>query len=169
MRAIFGLGSILMVVLILGIVSALSLGSSSAPPVDPTASSTTSPPSNAPTTTTRSITSQAEVVACESNAETLETAVGTYDAANLNPLPTESLGSGPGEIQLGKPTTYASATSAMMLIRGDYVSSWPSAADGYALSLSTTQAGAIEVYVPATARTATEFELETSTSGCNKL
>jgi hypothetical protein len=170
-RGIFGLVSILMVVLILGIVAALSLGSNGATPTNPTGTTTTTSGSHASGTTTTgpSVASEAAVVACESNAETLETAVGTYDSANLTPIATEVVGTGPGNLELGNPTSYGNATQAQLLIRGDFLSSWPLATSGYALSLSSTVAGAIEVYVPAVSRHGTQFESETSTSGCNKL
>ncbi len=75
-----------------------------------------------------------------------------------------------GIITLGTPSTYASAgTQAAKLIAGNYLRSWPAGASssGYAISLSTTTAGNVTVYIPVTSASGVDFENQTSANGCN--
>ncbi len=96
MRAIFGLGSILMVVLILGVLSASTLGSNSGAP-------TSTVPHGSPTSSTDSVARRATQSACDSDANAILTAVGTYDAVNLTGISAETVGSAPGDISIGDP------------------------------------------------------------------
>jgi hypothetical protein len=47
--------------------------------------------------------------------------------------------------------------------------SWPAgtATTGYAISMSTSVAGNVTVYVPITSTTGVDFETESATNGCN--
>jgi hypothetical protein len=170
MRAIFGLGSLLIVVLILGVMSAISLGVDSGTTttlIAPT--STTAAGAGATTSTAASVSDQAAQAACVADAQSIVTAVGAYDAVNLEPLAVETTGSAPGDVTAGDPASYPTATQATKLVAGGYLGEWPGDSDGYALSLSSTAAGHVIVYVPATAREGTDFGAESATTGCNAL
>jgi len=66
----------------------------------------------------------------------------------------------------GAPSTYANAgTQAALLVSGGYLSAWPSTNNGYSLSLSSTSAGHVVVYVPANAVSGVDYANETPVSG----
>jgi len=73
-------------------------------------------------------------------------------------------------ITVGVPSTYSAAgTQGALLVSAGYLNSWPSSSNTYSLSLSTTQAGHVMVYFPATSTTGVDYSSETSTNGCNSL
>ncbi len=71
-------------------------------------------------------------------------------------------------IVAGTPATYANGPVASKIL-GGYLRSWPAnnATTGYAISMSTTTAGNVMVYVPVTSAVGVDFESESSTTGCN--
>ncbi len=107
--------------------------------------------------------------ACNADAKTIETAVGTYNAQFTPSIVTEQVGNYAGQISPGNPSTYSTGTQAQLLIANGLLRSWPGASNGYSMSLSTTKAGDVTVYVPADNPVGTDFESETSTTGCNAL
>lgn len=117
-----------------------------------------------------SVTGNAKASACNADAKTLVTAVQAYDAHDAPVGITTEATTGPGAITPGDPSTYyAAGTQAALLLSTNYINAWPSSTNGYALSLSTTKAGDVSVYVPATSATAVSYNSETSTTGCNAL
>ena len=109
--------------------------------------------------------------ACGADAKTVETAASALNALSTPSIGVETVGPGSGEITVGDPSSYAHATQALRLIRGGFLTSWPTGPRGsYAISLSTTIPGNVTVYVPANSkRPGVDFEIETSSSGCNRL
>ena len=116
-----------------------------------------------------SMTGDAKKSACNSDAKTIITAVQAY---NANDAPTNikvEATSGPGAIVVGTPSSYAAAgTQGSLLVTNGVLNSWPSNPN-YAMSLSTTVAGDVTVYIPPTALSGTSYDTETSTTGCNSL
>jgi hypothetical protein len=104
---------------------------------------------------------------CKADARTIETAVAAYDAdppsTGIQVISKET------GITPGVPSTYGHGTMSQTLVKTDYLTAWPSDTNGYAISLSTTLAGAATVYVPATSSTSVSFDYESSTSGCNAI
>ncbi len=105
--------------------------------------------------------------ACTADAKTIETAVGTYNAQFTPSITTEVSGTAAGNVNPGTPASYSTATQAALLLNNGLVKSWPGSSNGYAISLSTTKAGDVSVYVPATSASPVDFESETSSTGCN--
>ena len=69
-------------------------------------------------------------------------------------------------ITVGNPSTYGAAgTQAALLTAGNYVNAWPSTNSGYAISLSTSVAGHVVVYVPANASSGVDYANEVPSSG----
>jgi prepilin-type N-terminal cleavage/methylation domain-containing protein len=120
-----------------------------------------------------SVTGDARKSACNSDAKTIITAVQAYNAAAAPTDITVEKTSGPGSITQGSPLTYDAAGTQASLLLGyspPYLNAWPTGGDGtYALSLSTTRAGDVMIYVPSTSTTGINYDTETSTTGCNKL
>jgi len=96
------------------------------------------------------ISSKSQVSACNTDAKTVQLAVTAFQTQN---------------------PTYTTAISSTVLTGtsygGPYLQSWPSSTNGYAISLSTTKAGDVSVYVPATSTSPVDFESETGSTGCN--
>ncbi len=110
--------------------------------------------------------------ACKTDAKIVETATSAVDATSTSAISVEKVGSGVGQITLGRPATYSLGTQAQRLLHSGYITSWPGDSNGgaYSVSLSTTVAGDVAVHVPANAPgPGVDFESETSTSGCNSL
>ncbi len=112
----------------------------------------------------------ARQLACYNDATVIETAVRAYNVqSSSSQIGVEVLGGGPGQIVLGNPTTYANATQAHLLVSANLLRSWPagSASSGYAISMSTTTAGDVAIYIPPTSTsTGVDFESESATTGC---
>ena len=111
-------------------------------------------------TTTTSINYTARA-ACEADAQVVLTAVSSYDGT-YNPI----LGRESG-ITIGRPSTYAMGHFAHLLVRNGLLRNWPSVTNGYAISLSTTQPGAVLVYVPANSTQPINFADQTALNGCH--
>ena len=109
----------------------------------------------------RSILTPAQASACNADAKTVETATSAYNAQFTPSIGVET------HITFGQPNTYGSGKSAKLLIQQQLLRMWPSASYGYAISLSTTIAGDVSVYVPANSTHPVDFESETSRTGCN--
>jgi hypothetical protein len=104
----------------------------------------------------------AEQVACIQDADALTTDLSDYQLINSITLGVET------GIRIGVPSTYASGRIAEDLLGSTYLSSWPSGT-GFALSISTTNANDVAVYVPATSSNPVVFSQESATTGCNAL
>jgi prepilin-type N-terminal cleavage/methylation domain-containing protein len=120
-----------------------------------------------------SVTGDGRRSACNADAKTIITAVQAYDAAIAPADITVEKTSGTGSIIQGNPYSYdAIGTQAYLLLNTTppMLNSWPTGGDGtYSLSLSTTRAGDVMIYIPATATTGVNYDTETPTTGCNKL
>ena len=116
-----------------------------------------------------SVTGNAHQSACAADAKTVETAVGAYNAQFTPPIAVEVSGTAAGSVNPGTPASYSTATQAALLLGGTspLLKSWPTTQNGYAISLSTTVAGNVSIYIPPTSITPISFETETSTTGCN--
>ena len=106
----------------------------------------------------------ADAAACFSEGDTITGAVATFDVAHSPDTIVAETG-----IVTGDPSTYALGTQARRLVDSGSLVAWPETTEGYAFSLSTTQAGHVIVYVPPDARVGVDFSAETSSSGCNAL
>jgi hypothetical protein len=136
-----GLVGILLVVLILGIVGAKSLGSSNVP--NPTVTTETSmPPGSNGSVPIRSLALSTE---CSSDVQAVQTAVSTFNTLNFSSTIARET-----RIQLGYPMSYAEGEQATRLAGAGMISSWPSS-DEFAISLSTSVPGAVALYIPANA------------------
>ncbi len=117
-----------------------------------------------------SVNHTARQLACNNDAITIETAVRAYNAqTTTSKIGVEVLGAGPGQIVLGDPTSYGAATQAQLLVSNNYMRSWPAglSSSGYAMSMSTTTAGDVAIYIPpTTTSTGVDFESENTTTGC---
>ena len=111
------------------------------------------------TTTTSNLVAQAHTAACRADALTLETAVATSNALG----DTVQIETG---VTLGSPATYAQGAQARLLMHHQFLSRWPTYTLGYALGLSTTVAGQIDVFVPVTSTKPQPFDSEISGQGC---
>jgi hypothetical protein len=104
------------------------------------------------------------MVACESDAASVSTAVQAYNAQNSpNAIQWETT-SGPGSITVGDPSTYGEGTQAKLLLASNYLNRWPSSSL-YAISLATSkygQAGDVIVY---TAHTPSGLDWTTNAIG----
>jgi general secretion pathway protein G len=117
-----------------------------------------------------SVSGNARASACANDAKTIITAVQSYNSTVAPVSIKVEATSGPGSITPGNPATYAAAgTQAAILLAGNYLNAWPSTNNGYAISLSTTKAGDVMVYVPATSATGMSYDNETTSTGCNAL
>jgi hypothetical protein len=100
---------------------------------------------------------------CSSASATVEAAVAAYDSRYPRDQIKVESGVSPGD-----PSTYPHGTQSSRLLRSGYLRSWPTS-HLFALSLSTTLAGAVEVYVPARAHRGVIVNRESQHSGCNIL
>ncbi len=114
--------------------------------------------SSGATLSTSSPGSAASSATCVQDAQALETAIGVYESTNSS-IPVES------GITPGRPSTYPLGTYARKLASFG-IANWPSGGSSFALSLSTSVAGDVEVYVPATSTHGVNFETESSSTGC---
>jgi hypothetical protein len=120
---------------------------------------------------------------CDAMAKTVTTAVQAYDAQNAPAIiGWETRGTGAGDVNPGRPSSFGSATQARRLIVGQYLVGWPAPND-FAIALATgpasvsgsdaaargAQKGDVMVYVPATSTTPVDYNLETQGNGCNSL
>ncbi len=104
------------------------------------------------------------VRACIADAKTVETAVGAYNfMQKTHPISKES------GISFDRPDTFSHGREAQALLSNGLIRTWPAPTHGYAVSLSTTRAGDVSIYVPATSTTPVDFESESATTGCNAL
>jgi uncharacterized protein YpmB len=117
-----------------------------------------------------------EAVACNADAKTVETAVAAYDAyppSNCTSatcvIGKETDGTAPGDIVPGDPSTYGTSTNAQLLVTNDDLNAWIGTNPYYSISLSTTFAGQVIVYVPATSQVGTIYDDQAATTGCNSL
>jgi general secretion pathway protein G len=118
-----------------------------------------------------SVTGSARVSACDADAKTIVSAVQAYDAGTApTDITVETAGVAPGDIHPGNPATYAApGTQAALLVSNGYINAWPTSTNDYAMSLSTTQAGDVSVYFPATSAVPMSYDHQTAASGCNAL
>jgi hypothetical protein len=105
--------------------------------------------------------------ACNADAKTVEVAVQAFDADPPTSGGVYSIGRETGTT-LGDPATYAHGKYAEALLP-DYLTAWPNGGADYAISLSTTTAGEVVLYVPATNPLGVEYDLESGSTGCNAL
>jgi general secretion pathway protein G len=120
-----------------------------------------------------SVTGNAKVSACNADAKTIQTAVYAYDAnppsnCTICVIGKETAGTAAGNITPGTASTYGTGTNAALLTANGFLNTWPSSSNGYSLSLSTSVAGDVTVYI-GTATSGTSYEGETSATGCNAL
>ncbi len=113
------------------------------------------------------VNSNARQTSCIADAKTVETAVGAFNAQLTPAIGVETTGTSAGDITVGTPQTYPAGTQAQLLLTNNYLKSWPMYTNGYAVSLSTTVAGDVSIYVPATSLSPTDYEHESSSTGCN--
>jgi hypothetical protein len=142
-----GLIGILVTLLIVGAIAAISVKSLSGVNTTTTSSSPTSTTSNLPTTTTTtpSIPSVALRAACATDLLLLQEAVSTFNALNSSaPIQRES------GITPGVASTYPQGVQARRLLTSGILQQWPTSS-GFAISLSTTSAGATNLFTPANA------------------
>ena len=120
-----------------------------------------------------SVTGDAKRSACNADAKSIVTAVQVYNANDAPVDITTESTSGAGSITPGNPATYyAAGTQGGLLLSSGLITSWPSTNDGYSLSLSTTKAGDVTVYVPSNAAVGQSYDAEATTSvatGCDRL
>jgi hypothetical protein len=158
-----GLVGLLLTVLIMGGMGAVTLTELGGEATTTTVVAPTVPiTTTSPGTSTTSVATEADRVACIADAKILETAIGAYDAASGYTVGVET------NITPGLPSTYPSGTQATDLLSGSWLSSWPTSTS-FSLSLSTTTAGEISVYVPANSTSAVPYLTEGPTQGCNAL
>lgn len=153
--------SILITVLIMGALGGIVLTDTGSPLSVPT---TIPVPTTGQSTTesTQSPVTAAEQVACIQDADALSTALSDYQEVNGITLGVEM------GIHIGVPSSYESGRIAQDLLGSTFLSSWP-IGTGFALSVSTTVANDIAVYVPATSLDPVVFSRESATTGCNAL
>jgi hypothetical protein len=157
----FGLISILVVVLILGVLSSQALTSSTPSIVTTTTSNEHG--SKQPTTTLANSDVLAARRACDSDATTLITAMQAYQAQFYpNRLGLES------GITPGQPATYPAGVDAQTLLNDGFINSWPTSAH-YAISVSVSQPLDVSIYVPATSSVAMSYSSQSSNTGCNAI
>ncbi len=109
------------------------------------------------------------VGACIADAKTIETSISAYDAQFTPAIGKEVVGTAAGDITYGQPSTYGSGDQAAKLIARQYISYWPTNSAGYAVSVSSSIAGDVSIYVPANSTHPIDFETETRSTGCNAL
>jgi hypothetical protein len=110
--------------------------------------------------------------ACLLDAKAIETAALIFDAQMSPAIAVERVGPRAGQITFGDPSTYAQGAQAQRLLQQRILRTWPGlqSAGRYALSLSTLRPGDVAIHIPAAAPgPGTDFEFETSTTGCNSL
>ena len=157
LAAILGSGLLLSVLLVVGIITFLNGN------VDQNlASLTGSTTSTSTSMVANNFGSAALRATCISDARTLQAAIGAYEAQNSS-ITVES------GISPGTPSTYQQGREANKLVANHFLATWPDDSHGFAISLSSTIAGSISIYVPASSATSVNFEFETSSNGCNSL
>jgi hypothetical protein len=125
-------------------------------------------PARTPTPTTAA--GPRESAACNAGARTLETALYAYDA---DP-PSAATGAAATigvetHVTPGRPASYPTGTQATKLLTNGFLLGWPDHDASFALSLSTSSAGDVDVYIPADSPDGVSWNDETATTGCNAL
>ena len=113
----------------------------------------------------------AQAAACKLDAQSVSTAVFSWDAQNAPKMIVAETG-----ITIGTPSTYKSGVQAKRLISGRTIASWPGYSHGYAIALATkanimagAHAGDVMIYVPSTSVHAVDWSTQKSATGCNAL
>ena len=113
----------------------------------------------------------AQAAACKLDAQSVSTAVFSWDAQNAPKMIVAETG-----ITIGTPSTYKSGVQAKRLISGRMIASWPGYSHGYAIALATkanimagAHAGDVMIYVPSTSVHAVDWRTQKSATGCNAL
>ena len=130
----------------------------------PSSSTSLTLPTNPPfgTTTTSNVLGAAHKVACIADTQAIDTAIALSNASGV------TVGAETG-ITIGNAASYPQGIQARSLVHQHLLRQWPSDTQGYAIALSTTQPGQIEVFVPPTSRTPQNSGAQPPWLGCRAL